>query len=131
MEIVFYEDKNFSGKHFECSSDCADLLSKLSRCSSIKVRSGCFMIYEKPNFTGDQYYLKRGEYPDFHHWTGANDSVSSCRCIPTVSPLSQNAFSHSPSRTKRFSMFSVKNHRSRDAPCGPESSPPGQRESTL
>ncbi|KAL3969349.1 ligand-dependent nuclear receptor-interacting factor 1 [Sarotherodon galilaeus] len=82
-KIIFYEDNNFSGHHFECCNDCEDLLSRLSRCNSIKVESGCFMIYEKPNYSGNQYYLKRGEYPDFHHWMGVNESVSSCRYIPT------------------------------------------------
>uniref|UniRef100_A0A3Q2WIP6 Crystallin, gamma S4 n=1 Tax=Haplochromis burtoni TaxID=8153 RepID=A0A3Q2WIP6_HAPBU len=81
--IIFYEDNNFSGHRFECCNDCEDLLSRLSRCNSIKVESGCFMIYEKPNYSGNQYYLKRGEYPDFHHWMGVNESVSSCRYIPT------------------------------------------------
>ncbi|XP_049904929.1 gamma-crystallin M2-like [Epinephelus moara] len=80
-KIIFYEDKNFSGRHFECSSDCADLMCLIKRCNSIKVEGGCFMIYEKPNYTGNQYYLRRGDYPDFYHWMGANDSVCSCRLI--------------------------------------------------
>ncbi|XP_069577146.1 gamma-crystallin S-1-like isoform X1 [Brachyistius frenatus] len=81
-KIIFYEDKNFCGCHFECSNDCADLMCHLSCCTSIRVESGCFMIYEKPDFTGNQYYLRRGEYPDCHHWMGVNDSVSACRLIP-------------------------------------------------
>ncbi|XP_017276577.1 gamma-crystallin M2-like isoform X1 [Kryptolebias marmoratus] len=80
VNIIFYEDKNFSGRHFECCDDCADLLSNLSCCSSIRVDSGCFMVYEKPNYTGNQYYLRTGEYPDLHQWI---DSVSSCRHICT------------------------------------------------
>ncbi|KAK5603646.1 hypothetical protein CRENBAI_002964 [Crenichthys baileyi] len=84
-KIIFYEDKDFSGSHFECSKDCPDLLSNLSRCNSIRVESSCFMIYEKPNYTGNQYYLRRGEYPNFHHWSGVNDLVGSCRHIHTES----------------------------------------------
>lgn len=61
------------------------MLCLLSRCSSVKVESGSFMIYEKPNYTGNQYYLRTGDYPDFNQWTGINDSVSSCRLIPMVS----------------------------------------------
>ncbi|KAI3355982.1 hypothetical protein L3Q82_017255, partial [Scortum barcoo] len=80
--IIFYEEKNFQGRHFECSNDCPDLMCYFTCCNSIRVETGSFMIYEKPNFSGNQYYLRRGEYPDFHHWTGANDSVSSCRLIP-------------------------------------------------
>uniref|UniRef100_A0A3Q3LL88 Beta/gamma crystallin 'Greek key' domain-containing protein n=1 Tax=Mastacembelus armatus TaxID=205130 RepID=A0A3Q3LL88_9TELE len=82
-QIIFYEDRNFGGRHYECMSDCADLHSMFDRCRSI--RSGCFMIYENPNYNGNQYYLRKGEYPDFHHWMGVNDSVSSCRLISTVS----------------------------------------------
>uniref|UniRef100_A0A3B5MPF7 Beta/gamma crystallin 'Greek key' domain-containing protein n=1 Tax=Xiphophorus couchianus TaxID=32473 RepID=A0A3B5MPF7_9TELE len=81
--IIFYENREFSGRHFECSKDCADLLRSLSRCGSIRVESGSFMIYEKANYTGNQYYLSKGEYPDIHHWTGVSDSVGSCRHIHT------------------------------------------------
>ncbi|XP_074514415.1 gamma-crystallin S-1-like [Sebastes fasciatus] len=80
-KIIFYEDKNFSGRIFECSNDCADLTCLLKHCNSIRVESGCFMIYEKSNYGGNQYCLKRGDYPDFHHWTGTNDSICSCRFI--------------------------------------------------
>ncbi|XP_041663179.1 gamma-crystallin S-1-like [Cheilinus undulatus] len=80
-KIIFYEDKNFSGRHFECSHDCANLTCELTHCNSIRVESGSFMIYEKPDFTGNQYFLKKGDYPDFSTWTGVNDSVSSCRQI--------------------------------------------------
>ncbi|XP_034041997.1 gamma-crystallin M2-like [Thalassophryne amazonica] len=82
-KIIFYEDKNFTGRSSECSGDCANLTLLLSRCTSIRVESGCFMIYEKPQYTGNQYYLSQGEYPDYHHWTGVCDSISSCRLIPT------------------------------------------------
>ncbi|XP_026151169.1 gamma-crystallin S-1-like isoform X2 [Mastacembelus armatus] len=82
-KIILYEEKNFSGHHCECTGDCEDLKCQLSCCNSIRVESGCFMIYENPNYNGNQYYLRKGEYPDFHHWMGVNDSVSSCRLIST------------------------------------------------
>uniref|UniRef100_A0A672HQ55 Gamma-crystallin M2-like n=1 Tax=Salarias fasciatus TaxID=181472 RepID=A0A672HQ55_SALFA len=82
-KIIFYEDRNFSGRCFECGSDCADLTCHLSRCRSIRVESGGFMIYEKPNYCGSQFYLRRGEYPDFQQWTGEDESVCSCRLVPT------------------------------------------------
>lgn len=85
VQIIFYEGKNFSGCHFECSNDCADLMCFLKHCNSIRVESGSFMIYEKPNYNGNQYYLRKGDYPDFHHWMGVNDSVKSCHLIPMVS----------------------------------------------
>ncbi|XP_053546492.1 gamma-crystallin 1-like [Bombina bombina] len=81
-KIVFYEDRNFQGRSYECSSDCSELNSYFSRCNSIRVENGHWMLYEHPNYRGNQYYLKRGEYPDFSHWTSNNDSIRSCRIIP-------------------------------------------------
>ncbi|KAI9518780.1 hypothetical protein NQZ68_034561 [Dissostichus eleginoides] len=79
-KIVFYEERNFCGRQFEYNQDCADLSCVLKQCSSIRVESGCFMIYDQPNFSGNQYCLKKGEYPDCQHWMGT-DSVFSCRLI--------------------------------------------------
>ncbi|CAH2306481.1 Hypothetical predicted protein [Pelobates cultripes] len=81
-KITFYEDKNFQGRSYECSSDCSDLHSYFNRCNSIRVESGPWMIYELPNYRGYQYFLKKGEYPDCQHWMGFNDSIRSCRVIP-------------------------------------------------
>uniref|UniRef100_W5M849 Gamma-crystallin M2-like n=1 Tax=Lepisosteus oculatus TaxID=7918 RepID=W5M849_LEPOC len=82
LQIIFYEDRNFGGRSYECSSDCADLHSYFSRCNSIRVESGCWMAYERPNYMGYQYFLRRGEYPDYQRWMGYNDSIRSCRFIP-------------------------------------------------
>ncbi|XP_069470058.1 gamma-crystallin-1-like [Ambystoma mexicanum] len=81
-KITFYEDKNFKGRSYECSSDSADLQSHVSRCNSIKVGTGSWVIYESANHKGNQYFLKKGDYPDFQHWMGDNDSISSCSMIP-------------------------------------------------
>ncbi|XP_063068791.1 gamma-crystallin M2-like isoform X2 [Engraulis encrasicolus] len=83
-KITFYEDKNFQGRAFECSSDCADLHSRFSRCNSIRVDSGNWMVYERPNYAGYQYYMKQGEYGDYQRWMGFNDCVRSCRIIPEL-----------------------------------------------
>ncbi|XP_066543660.1 gamma-crystallin M2-like [Amia ocellicauda] len=82
--IIFYEDKSFQGRCYECSSDCPDLHSYFSRCNSIRVESGCWVLYERPNYMGYQYVLSRGEYPDQQQWMGFNDSIKSCRCIRNV-----------------------------------------------
>ncbi|MGH0128721.1 UNVERIFIED_CONTAM: hypothetical protein FKN15_035847 [Acipenser sinensis] len=82
VKIVFYEDRNFQGRHYECSSDCADLNSYFSRCNSVRVESGCWVLYERPNYMGYQYVLPRGEYPDYQRWMGYSDSIRSCRMIP-------------------------------------------------
>ncbi|GLD69304.1 gamma-crystallin M2-like isoform X1 [Lates japonicus] len=59
-KIIFYEDRNFQGRHHECMSDCADLHPYFTRCNSIRVESGCFMVYERPQYLGHQYFLRRG-----------------------------------------------------------------------
>ncbi|XP_033880732.1 gamma-crystallin S-1-like isoform X1 [Acipenser ruthenus] len=82
FQIIFYEDRNFQGRHYECSSDCADLHSYFSRCNSIRVDSGYWVLYEKPNYMGYQYTLNRGEYPDYQRWMGYNDCIRSCRMFP-------------------------------------------------
>ncbi|KAM8933676.1 gamma-crystallin-3-like [Pelodytes ibericus] len=81
-KIFFYEDRNFQGRCYECSSECSDLSSYFNRCNSIRVDSGNWILYEHPNYRGHQYYLWRGEYPDFHQWMGYNDSIRSCRLTP-------------------------------------------------
>uniref|UniRef100_A0A3B4V0Y8 Crystallin, gamma S1 n=1 Tax=Seriola dumerili TaxID=41447 RepID=A0A3B4V0Y8_SERDU len=79
--IVFYEDKNFQGRRYECDSDCSDFHTYLSRCNSIRVESGALVVYERPNYMGYQYVLTRGEYPEYQRWMGLNDRLSSCKMI--------------------------------------------------
>lgn len=92
-QIVFYEDKNFQGRRYECDSDCSDFHTYLSRCNSIRVESGAWVVYERPNYMGYQYVLTRGEYPEYQRWTGLNDRLSSCKMIHFVSlmPLTERA----------------------------------------
>ncbi|KAJ4933667.1 hypothetical protein JOQ06_030491, partial [Pogonophryne albipinna] len=79
--IVFYEDKSFQGRRYECDSDCSDFHAYLSLCNSIRVESGAWVLYERPNFMGHQYVLTRGEYPDYQRWMGLNDRLSSCKTV--------------------------------------------------
>ncbi|XP_011474027.1 gamma-crystallin M2-like [Oryzias latipes] len=80
--IVFYEDRNFMGRSYECSSDCADMSSYLSRCHSCRVERGCFMVYDRTNYMGNQYFMRRGEYADYMSMFGMSDCIRSCRMIP-------------------------------------------------
>ncbi|XP_048725576.1 uncharacterized protein LOC125644908 isoform X3 [Caretta caretta] len=81
-KIILFEDRNFQGRSVECGSDRPDLQSQLSRCNSVRVESGCFMLYERPNFQGQQFFLKRGDYPDMQS-ESFSTSIKSCRMIPT------------------------------------------------
>lgn len=85
LQIVFYEDKNFQGQYFESNSDCPELNTHFSRCNSVRVESGAWVLYERPNYLGYQYILTKGEYPDYQRWMGYNDSIRSCRIIRHVS----------------------------------------------
>ncbi|XP_076013358.1 gamma-crystallin S-1-like isoform X2 [Genypterus blacodes] len=81
-KIIFYEDRNFGGRHHECMSDCADLHSMFNNCRSIRVESGMFMIYDRASYMGSQYFMRRGEYSDYMSMAGMTDCVRSCRMIP-------------------------------------------------
>ena len=82
-QIIFYEDRNFQGRSYETSSDCADMSSFLSRCHSCRVESGCFMVYDRTNYLGNQFFVRRGEYSDYQRM-GMSDCIRSCRMIPMV-----------------------------------------------
>uniref|UniRef100_A0A3B4U3R1 Beta/gamma crystallin 'Greek key' domain-containing protein n=1 Tax=Seriola dumerili TaxID=41447 RepID=A0A3B4U3R1_SERDU len=81
-KIIFYEDRNFQGRSYECMSDCPDMSSFLSRCHSCRVERGCFMVYDRTNFMGNQHFMRRGEYADYMSMMGMSDCIRSCRMIP-------------------------------------------------
>ncbi|XP_053733763.1 gamma-crystallin M3-like [Synchiropus splendidus] len=81
-KIIFYEDRNFQGRSYECMNDCAEMTSYLSRCQSCRVESGCVVIYDRPNFMGNQYFLRRGENAENMSMMGMRDNIRSCRIIP-------------------------------------------------
>ncbi|XP_072548818.1 gamma-crystallin M2-like [Salminus brasiliensis] len=84
-KIIFYEDRNFMGRSWECSSDCSDMSSYMSRCHSCRVESGCWMVYDRANYMGNQYFLRKGEYSDYMSMWGFNNWIRSCRMIPRYS----------------------------------------------
>ncbi|XP_075466159.1 gamma-crystallin C-like [Ascaphus truei] len=86
-KIIFYEDRNFQGRSYECSTDHPELQPHFNACNSVRVDNGCWMLYERPHYMGHQYFLKRGEYPDYQQWQGLNDSIRSCRLISDVSSI--------------------------------------------
>lgn len=86
-KIIFYEGRNFQGRHWECSSDCMDTFRHFNCCNSIRVSGGHWVAYEKPYYMGYQYILGPGEYSDYHTWMGFNNCVRSCQMF---SPVSQS-----------------------------------------
>ncbi|KAL3999467.1 potassium inwardly-rectifying channel subfamily J member 4 [Sarotherodon galilaeus] len=81
-KIIFFEESNFQGRSFECVSDCSEIASHLSQCNSCRVESGTFIVYNQPDFMGQQYLLTRGEYPECTNTFGFNDCIQSCRIVP-------------------------------------------------
>ncbi|XP_034406566.1 gamma-crystallin M2-like isoform X3 [Cyclopterus lumpus] len=83
-KIIFYEDRSFQGRSYETSNDCSELTSYLSKCNSCRVESGLFVVYEKPNFMGQQTLVRRGEYPDNQRLMGTSvsDCIRSSRTVP-------------------------------------------------
>ncbi|XP_010878502.1 gamma-crystallin M3 [Esox lucius] len=79
--IVFFENRNFMGRSYECSSDCPDLFAFLSRCHSCKVEAGCFVLYDRTNYTGNQHFLRKGEHFDYQTMR-MTDGLRSCRVVP-------------------------------------------------
>ena len=93
FQVIFYEDRNFQGRSYECMSDCSDMSSYMSRCHSCRVESGCFMVYERPNFMGQQFFMRRGEYSDMQRMMSMGltfDMFRSCRMIPQVRMLTMS-----------------------------------------
>nr|XP_009686978.1 PREDICTED: gamma-crystallin B-like [Struthio camelus australis] len=83
-KITYFEDKkNFEGRFYEVTTDQPDLHAHLNCCNSVKVESGSWMSYERPNYIGHQYFLRKGEYPDYQQWMGFSYSIRSC-CIITA-----------------------------------------------
>ncbi|KAJ8415079.1 hypothetical protein AAFF_G00007770 [Aldrovandia affinis] len=62
--------------------DGSNLHSYFNHCHSIRVESSCFMIYDRSDYMGFQYFLRRGEYSDYQRMLGINDCIRSCRMIP-------------------------------------------------
>nr|XP_039325453.1 gamma-crystallin F-like [Saimiri boliviensis boliviensis] len=50
--------------------------------NSVRVDSGCRMLYEQPNYSGLQYFLRRRDYANHQQWMGLSGSICSCRLIP-------------------------------------------------
>ncbi|KAM3849260.1 crystallin, gamma MX, like 2 [Diretmus argenteus] len=81
-KIIFYEGRNFQGRHWECNSDCMDTFRHFNCCNSIRVSGGHWVAYEKPHYMGYQYILNQGEYPDYNCWMGFNNCIRSCQMYP-------------------------------------------------
>lgn len=79
LQIIFYEDQHFQGRHHEWMSNCTDLHSYFNCCNPIRVESDCFMVYQRSNYY--QYFLRRGEYSDNQRIININNCIRSRHMI--------------------------------------------------
>ncbi|XP_044524672.1 beta/gamma crystallin domain-containing protein 2 [Gracilinanus agilis] len=90
-KALVYEATDFQGHCWEVSRDIYDLRKpedgqspNIATVGSLRILGGCWVGYEKEGFRGHQYLLEEGEYPDWSHWGGYDESLSSLRVIRTV-----------------------------------------------
>ncbi|XP_019375691.1 PREDICTED: absent in melanoma 1 protein isoform X1 [Gavialis gangeticus] len=91
--MIMYSEENFGSKGANIS--VLGIISNLKdtgyglRTKSINVLSGVWVIYENPDFTGEQYILDKGLYPSIEAWGGKNCKISSVQPIVVDAASSQ------------------------------------------
>ncbi|XP_009695068.1 PREDICTED: gamma-crystallin B-like, partial [Cariama cristata] len=78
---LFYEGKGFWGHCSECGGDHINVQSYVKQCNTIHMEKGSWMIYKNPNYSGHQYFLKTGNYPDLQKWFSLCNTIRSCHVI--------------------------------------------------
>ncbi|XP_072048008.1 beta-crystallin B3-like [Amphiura filiformis] len=81
--ITLYQHTNYGGTALSLQCPANDLRSHQfnDQASSIKVLNGIWILYEHIDFTGRQYIVTKGDYPNWDQWRGANDQISSLRPV--------------------------------------------------
>ncbi|XP_054852917.1 beta/gamma crystallin domain-containing protein 1 isoform X2 [Eublepharis macularius] len=83
--MIMYTEKDFGTKG--SSINVLGIISSLKdtgyglRTQSINVLSGVWVAYENPDFTGEQYILDKGMYPNYETWGGRSCKISSVQPI--------------------------------------------------
>nr|XP_032639485.1 beta/gamma crystallin domain-containing protein 1 isoform X2 [Chelonoidis abingdonii] len=83
--MIMYSEKDFGTKG--SSINVLGIISNLRdtgyglRTQSIHVLSGVWVVYENPDFTGEQYILDKGLYPSAEAWGGKNSKISSVQPV--------------------------------------------------
>lgn len=83
--MIMYSEKDFGSKG--SNINVLGIVSNLKdtgyglRTQSINVLSGVWVAYENPEFTGEQYILDKGLYPNIEAWGGKNCKISSVQPI--------------------------------------------------
>uniref|UniRef100_A0A670HXB4 Crystallin beta-gamma domain containing 1 n=1 Tax=Podarcis muralis TaxID=64176 RepID=A0A670HXB4_PODMU len=86
--MIMYAEKDFGTKSSNIS--VSGIVSHLKdtgyglRTQSINVLSGVWVAYENPDFTGEQYILDKGLYPNYGTWGAKSCKISSVQPIILV-----------------------------------------------
>uniref|UniRef100_A0A663LTB2 Beta/gamma crystallin 'Greek key' domain-containing protein n=1 Tax=Athene cunicularia TaxID=194338 RepID=A0A663LTB2_ATHCN len=94
-KIQLCEKEELQGQMLEFTSDSLPVPGciPLTEIFFLDVETGCWTIYECPNYIGHQYFLRKGEYPDYQHWMGFNDSIRTCIITAVSSPYCLHVYS--------------------------------------
>ncbi|CAI5769900.1 Crystallin beta-gamma domain containing 1 [Podarcis lilfordi] len=94
--MIMYAEKDFGTKGSNIS--VSGIVSHLKdtgyglRTQSINVLSGVWVAYENPDFTGEQYILDKGLYPNYGTWGAKSCKISSVQPIILVQLFSEPEF---------------------------------------
>uniref|UniRef100_A0A8C5PM10 Crystallin beta-gamma domain containing 1 n=1 Tax=Leptobrachium leishanense TaxID=445787 RepID=A0A8C5PM10_9ANUR len=84
-QLTMYSDKDFDEKG--PNINVLGIISNMEetgyglKTQSINVLSGVWVVYETPDFTGEQYILEKGMYRNFSDWGAKNAKISSVQPI--------------------------------------------------
>lgn len=82
-KIRFYDKQDFGGQAAECVEDCPSVYKtfKFRELRSCVVMDGAWVLYEQPDYHGHQYFLERGEYPNYTDWGANSPAAGSFRMV--------------------------------------------------
>ncbi|XP_022088118.1 epidermal differentiation-specific protein-like [Acanthaster planci] len=82
-QIVLYQHTNYSGRavSFTYAIENLKYYKFDDEASSLRVKSGIWVLYQKTRYRGKQFVVTEGFYPHYDHWRGADDQISSLRPI--------------------------------------------------
>ena len=85
-DIILYQDSNFHGRAVNvatCGSYSLETEYNFNdRTSSIRVKSGIWLLYTDSGYASTCWIVGPGEYASPGTWGGSNDSISSLRPLP-------------------------------------------------
>ncbi|XP_019508455.1 PREDICTED: gamma-crystallin D, partial [Hipposideros armiger] len=81
--IRLYEREDYRGQMVEFTEDCSSLQDRFhsNEIYSLNVLEGSWVLYEMPNYRGQQYLLRPGDYRRYHDWGATSARVGSLRRV--------------------------------------------------